>query len=51
MMIRNWKKYYTIEEAMEISRQRTREDAEEFVKLVMERQKQKDTNLKQEQYV
>jgi len=51
MMIRNWKKYYTIEEALEIAYQDTVDDAEEFVKLVMERQKQKDTNLIQEQYV
>lgn len=36
---------------MEISRKRTRVDAEEFVKLVMERQEQKSTNIKQEQYV
>lgn len=36
---------------MEISRKRTREDAKEFVKLVMERQKQKSANIAQEQYV
>ena len=42
MIIRNGKKYYTIEEAMEISRKRTREYAEEFVKLVMERQTKND---------
>lgn len=39
MIIRDGKKYYTIEEAMEISRQHTIEDAEEFVKLLMERQR------------
>lgn len=51
MIIHNWRKCYTIDEALEIAYKDTVEDAEEFVKLLMERQKQNDTKLKQEQYV
>ena len=51
MIIRNGKKYYDIDEALEIAYRDTIEDAEEFAKLVMERQNKKSTNIKQEQYV
>lgn len=51
MIIRNWEKCYTMEEALDIAYKQTVEDADEFIKLLMERQGNKNTKLEQEQYV
>ncbi len=49
-IIRNWKTYYTLEEASTISNKRIKERAKVFAKKVLEKQKE-NTLVKEENYV
>lgn len=55
MIIKDWKKYYTLEEAKELTSKELKEDAKEFAKKVIqkikERKEKEKLELKEEFYV